>query len=391
MRVDWHVLAFVATSIAFSTIVCGLVPAWRLSRIAPQDSLKAGGGNATEGGRKLWFREIMVSLEVALSTVSLITGGLLMVSFFRLVGVDKGFEITRVITQDVSFLSPKYANGERRGFLEEMAEKLARLPGVQAVGAVSHLPLLGEEWMSTLRDPDTPRRPPAQETAIANFRFVTPGYFKAMGISLRQGRFLQAADRDHPSAVISEQAARVLWGRANPIGKHVQGAGPGKPSLQVVGIVGEVRSKLEDAPAMIVYEHYGRMQPGTMSSCCGHKPRRHPSPAASASSSPLPIRKWRLLPPAQWTRSWKNQSPRAGSSCTSRRRLPFRPSCSRRWALCALLTGRLIASQLFSIAPNDPPSIAGVAALLLAVALLACRIPARRATKIDPLTALRFD
>jgi hypothetical protein len=128
----------------------------------------------------------MVGFEVALSTVLLIAGGLLMISFFRLMRVDKGFEPAHVITQDVSFLSPKYAHGVRRGFLGEMVENLARIPGVQSVGAASQLPLLGEAWVSGLRDPDNAQSP-AQDNAIANFRFVTPDYFKAMGSPRRRG------------------------------------------------------------------------------------------------------------------------------------------------------------------------------------------------------------
>src|SRR5262249_17161304 len=151
--------------------------------------------------------------------------------------------------QDVSFLSPKYSHGARLGFLEDMIQKLSAIPGVEAVGASSQLPLLGTDWVSGLRDPDH-LQPSAPDNAIANFRFVTPGYFQAMGIPLRQGRFLEASDKDRPAAVISERAARFLWGSENPIGRHVRGAGPSKPALEVVGIVGEVRGKVEDAPPM---------------------------------------------------------------------------------------------------------------------------------------------
>src|SRR5712692_5134142 len=86
-----------------------------------------------------------------------------------------------------------------------------------------------------------------------------------MGIPLRAGRFLEEGDRGRPSAVISERAARFLWGDENPIGKRVRGVGPAKPSLDVVGIVGDVRGNLEDAPPMMVYEHFWRMQPLAMS------------------------------------------------------------------------------------------------------------------------------
>lgn len=439
VHMDWRVLAFAAISIAFSTIVCGLVPAWRLSRIEPQDSLKAGAGNATEGGRKLWFREIMVGFEVALTTVLLIAGGLLMISFFRLMNVDKGFEIAHVVTQDISFLNPKYSHGVRRGFLEDTVEKLARIPGVQSVGASSQLPLLGEDWVSGLRDMDHPQVSP-QDNAIANFRFVTPGYFKAMGITLRQGRFLQESDRDHPSAVISERAARFLWGNENPIGRHVRGAGPSKPSLEVVGIVGEVRGKLEDTPPMMVYEHFWRIQPIAMSFVL----RTHGDPASvvggirsllAAADPEMAISPARtmeqILDVSVAPRRFQMYLAVAFaisalviaslgiygvvSFAVARRT----PEMGIRIALgasgtqlvgmvvrqgmvpvagglvaglaAAVFVSRMIASQLFGVAPNDPTSISAVAILLSVVALFACWIPARRATRVDPLTALRFE
>src|SRR5262249_12048348 len=267
VRMDWRVLAFAIVAVAFSTIACGLVPAWRLASTEPIDSLKAGASNSTEAGRKLRPREILVGVEVALSAVLLIVGALLMTSFFRLMRVEKGFEVAHVITQDVSFLSPKYAHGVRRQSVEEILARLAQIPGVRSVGAINRLPLRGEEWLDGLRDPDQPERP-VENAAVANFRFVTPNYWKAIGIPLKQGRFLDESDRNRDTAVISEHAAQYLWPDQNPLGRRVRGAASGgkKPSLEVVGVVGEVRAgSLEQNPPMMVYEHYWRMQPVAMS------------------------------------------------------------------------------------------------------------------------------
>jgi predicted permease len=439
VHMDWRVLACAAVSMALSTVICGVAPALRLSRIEPQESLKAAGRSSTEGGSKLRLREIMVGFEVALSTVLLIAGGLLMVSFFRLIGADKGFDVARVITQDVSFLSPKYARGVRRGFVEEMAEKLARIPGVQAVGAVNQLPLLGEDWVSGLRDPDKPQRP-SQDNAIANFRFATPGYFKAMGIPLRRGRFLEEADRDRPAAVISQRAARFLWGNADPIGRHVRGAGPRGPALEVVGIVGEVRGKLEEAPPMMVYEHFWRMQPVAMSFVL--RTQADPALVAGGIRSVLSSADPEMaISPARTMEQILEESTVArrfqmylavafavsalllaslgiygvisfavarrtpemgirialGASAAQLVRMIVRQGMAPvtvglgAGLVCALFVTRLIANQLYGVAPNDPQSIGGVATLLLAVALCACWIPALRATRIDPLAALRFE
>lgn len=439
VQMDWRVLAFAAALLAFSTMVCGIVPAWRLARIEPQETLKAGAGSATEGRRKLWFREIMVGLEVALTTVLLIAGGLLMASFYRLMRVDKGFEVAHILTQEVSFFSVKYAHGLGRAAIEEVTEKLARVPGVQVVGAVSQLPLLGEEWLSTLKDPDV-SQPPNQVEAIANFRFVTPDYFKAMGIPLRTGRFLEAGDRGRPSAVISERAARFLWGNENPIGKHVRGVGPAKPSLEVVGIVGDIRGKLEDAPPMMVYEHFWRMQPLAMSFVL----RTPADPVAVAAgirtvlSSADPEM---AIPPASTMEQILEGSMAARKfqtflavafaisalalaslgiygviSFAVARRTPemgIRIALGASGAqlvgmvvrqgmipvvaglgaglVCSLFVNRMIVSQLYGVAPNDPFYIAGMMIILVTVGLCACWIPARRATRVDPLTALRFE
>jgi putative ABC transport system permease protein len=316
------------------------------------------------------------------------------------------------------------------------------------VGATSQLPLLGEEWVSGLRDPDRPQ-PANQDNAIANFRFVTPDYFKAMGIPLRRGRFLEEADRGganegsagpHPSAVMSERAARFLWGNENPIGKHVRGAGPRKPLLEVVGVVGEVRCKLEDAPPMMVYEHFWRMQPigmsfalrtqadpasviaGIRSVLSTADPEMAISPARTMEQileASVASRRFQMYLAVAFALSALALASlgiygvilftvaRRTSEMGIRIALGARGSQLVRMVVrqgmmpvaaglatgvaCSLAISRLIASQLYAVAPNDPLSIAGVVMLLLMVAFCACWIPARRATKVDPLTALRFE
>jgi len=440
VEMDWRVMVFAGLAIAFSTIACSLFPAWRLARIGVQDSLKAGAATTTETGGKLQVREIMVSLEVALSTVLLIAGGLLMVSFFRVLHVQKGFEVAHIITQDVSYLSPKYARAVRRRFVEESVAKLAQIPGVQVAAAINQLPLRGDDWVSELEDPDQPARSVENE-ALANFRFVTPGYWQAMGIPLKMGRFLDQSDKDRPRAVISERAAQYLWPNQNPLGKHVRGTGPQSPPLEVVGVVGEVRaSSLEQNPPMIVYEHYWRMQPIGMSFVV-----RTQANAASvggairsmfASADPemaiaQPTTMEQIVEESVATRKFQTYLAVAFAisallvaslgiygliSFTVARRTPeigirmalgahgrqllgmvllqgMRPVLAGLavGVASALFVSRLIASQLFGVSPWDPLTICGVAALLLIVATSACLIPARRASRTDPLVALRFE
>ena len=441
VRMDSRVLVFAAVAVGFSTLICGFFPAWSLARTEPQESLKAGAASSTEAGRKLRLRELMVGVEVALSTVLLIVAGLLMLSFLRLMREEKGFEVAHVITQDVSFLNPKYAKGGRRRFVDQLLPQLAQIPGVQAGAVVNQLPLIGEDWVEGLSDPDQPERR-MEDAALANFRFVSADYWKAMGIPLKQGRMLLESDRGQPRAVISELAAQYLWPTQNPLGRHVRGAGGQKPpSLEVVGVVGEVKAgALEQGPTMMVYEHYWRMQPIGMSLVL--RTRANPAPVIAATRKLLAA-----ADPEMAIVQAKTMEQILDESVAARRfqmRLAVAfavsallmaalgiygvisfavarrtPEMGIRMALgarstqlvamvlrqgmfpvvlglatglaVALMAGRLIASQLFGVGPHDPSIIAAVAIVLLAAALCACWLPAARATRIDLTRALRSE
>ena len=438
IAVDWRVLAFAFCASAISAILCGIVPAWRLSRIEPLNSLKAAAG--TESGKKLRLREVMVGAEVALSTLLLIVGALLLVSFYHVLGVDTGIDVAHVVTQDISFLNPKYAHGYRREFMGMILPKLAAIPGAEAIGAVNQLPIIGEDWVDDLEDPDQPPRA-ADQSALVNNRFVTPGYFKAMGIPLIQGRYLDESDRNQTHAVISERAARFLWGKENPIGRHVVGSGSPAPHLEVVGVVGEVRGAgLDQAPTMMIYEHYWREQPIGMSFVV----RTHGDGGAIASAMrsifshadpemaiPPAVTMQQIVDASVEARRFEMTLVGAFSitalllaclgiygviSFAVARRTPeigIRVALGARGGelvamilkqgmmpvmgglavglIASLAGGRVIAGQLYGVTACDPWTISAVVIVLLIVAAGACLIPARRATKIDPLVALRFE
>lgn len=441
VQIDWRVLSFAALATGFSTIACGLFPAWRLSRTEPLDSIKAGSAASTESHGGLRLRDALVSVEVALSTMLLMIGGLLMLSFLGVMRVEKGFEVAHIVTRDVSFLNPKYRGDARTRFLDEVLRKLDQIPGVESAAAINHLPLIGEDWVGELQDPDQP--PHSVETAaLANFRFATPEYWKAMGIPLKQGRFLDESDRNRPKAVISERAAQYLWPNQNPIGKHVRGMGQENPSLEVVGVVGEVRAAgLEQtSPTMMVYEHYWRMKPIGMSLVV--RTRTNPAPVAAAIRAILSSADPEMaISPAKTMEQIRDESvaPRKFQmdlavgfaiaalvlaslgiygviSFTVAQRTPeigirialgargteLLAMVMRRGMLpvfagiaaglvCALFIGRFLASQLFGVSPHDPVTILTVVVVLLAVAICACWASARRATRIDPMRALGFE
>lgn len=439
IQMDWRVFSFAGLAAAFCTAACGLFPALQLSRVEPLQTLKAASSNSTQTIQKFRVREMIVGFEVALSTMLLIIGALLTVSFLRVMKSEKGFEAVHVVTQDVSFLNPKYARGGRRRFVDETLAKFAAIPSIRSAAVINQLPLKGEDWVSDLADPKQPARA-IEQSALANFRFVSPEYWNAMGISLKKGRFLQESDKGRPNAVISERAAQHLWPGENPLGKHVKGAGPNAPSLEVVGVVAEVRAFADREASMIVYEHYYRMQPIAMSFVL--RVASDPVAAANAVRSILssadpemalsPARTMhQILAESVATRKYEAYLAGAFAisalllasigifgviSFTVARRTPemgIRIALGARAGqltamiirqgmipvvagLIAGLAGaavlsRFIVSQLYLVTPNDPAIIITIALTLSAVGTLACWIPARRINRIDPIVALRFE
>lgn len=446
VRMDWRVLAFSLAAMLLSTLICGLVPALRLSRVAPLESLKAGSANTTEAGRRLRIREAMVSVEVALSTVLLIVSGLLMVSFVRVLQADKGFDVAYVISQDFGLTNSTYTKERRAGFIQDALARLEAIPGVEAASVTNQAPLRGEASVCGLRDPDRLADPAHPEAAanfagLANYVFVGPHYWKTMGIPLRSGRFLEQSDKSRRVAVVSERVARTLWRDENPIGGHVAGcASIQSTTLEVIGVVGEVRATAEQDPSLTVYQPYWDIPMGGGSFLL--RTRSDPAAVIGAVHKVLHSLDSQLpLAPAQKMQQVLEESVSGRKfemyltnafaaaalvlaslgiygivSFSVARRTP---EIGIRVALgaqprqlvamviregmapvvaglvaglsCALLIGRLLASQLFGISPRDPLTFSVVAVVLIGVAACACWIPARRALRIDPITALRFE
>jgi putative ABC transport system permease protein len=441
LTIDWRVLAFAACSALFCTLLCGLIPAWRLSRIDPQESLKTSSPNSTGTRGMFRLRELLVSVEVATSTVLLIAGGLLSFSFWRVMRADRGFETTHVITQDISFLNPKYAAGGRNRFVPEILDRLRAIPGVRAAGVTNQLPLRGEDWTSLLADFD---QPPANTGIgrLANFRFVTPEYWTAMGIPLKQGRFFRESERDSKVAILSERAAEYLWPGKNPLGRHVRSSSSRfGGSLEVVGVVGEIWTRqVEENPPMMVYEPYNLVSPIVVSIVL----RTQSDPVAVISAMRSMLRAAdpdmalgqtktmeQIVEESVATRKFETSLVAAFAVAAlaiaslgiygviaftvSRRRaelgirIALGAGSARLMTLvmaqglapvilglvlgcsAALLLGRLLASQLYGVTPNDPRIYFGIASVLFLSGACACWIPARRAAKVDPLLALRCD
>jgi putative ABC transport system permease protein len=435
--IDLRVLPFSFAITAFAAIVAGALPAWRFSAIDPQEGLRQNGGNTSDPFART-IRSLLVGAQVALCVLLLVAAGLLARSFAQLVSVDKGFDAQNLVTVSVDLPPGKYgAAAHRRAAFEQLFVRLNSLPGVAAAGGVNHLPMRSESSINgMLPEGDSPR--PWTEQVPANYRVASSGYFAAAGISVVAGRVFEDTDADLDAAVISLNAANRLWPGQDPIGRRLRRNGE-DGWIRVVGVVSNVRQAgLDREPPMIVY----RPNEGLNSFSIAV---RTTLPAATATSAIrraiLDLDRNSRLGPMQTMEELV-------ASTTVRRRL--QANIVTAFALTALLLASLgifgvisystaqrraeiglrlalgastrdvvmlvmrqglapvvlgailgiggaiavahtMRSMLFGISPVDIPTFVGSLAVLSLVAVLACGIPAWRASGIAPLESLRIN
>ena len=440
VTLDGTVLAFSLSITVLTGLLFGILPALRLARSEPAGALRSGGRSLTENARGLQMRSVLVSAEVALSTVLLIAAGLLLHSFVRLIKIDKGFETESVVAADIMLPGTRYGTDEARmQFYNRVLTKTRSLPGVREVGLVSVLPLEGEGW-SDIVTTEGDRRP-MMERPIANFRFVSPGYFSAMGIPLLRGRFIEDTDRSAMPAVISQTAATRLFPGQDPIGKQFRRAVEKEKPFEIVGIVGDIHlASLQKAPSMLVYVPYWFRSRPKFSLVA----RTSMDPIGAAPALRAAVREIDSEVPVAGIRTMKQ----VVSDSVAQRRFQMalvllfaftalilaslgvygvvsymvtqrRNEMGIRIALGAtagnihrlilrqglapvigglalgiagaLALGRMLTSLLFEVGAQDPATFASVTLLLLAVAAIACVIPSRRAVQSDPAEVLRYE
>lgn len=254
VHVDGRVLGFTLVVTLVTVVLFGVPPALRASRIDLSGALKEGAGGAvgTRGGRA---RSALVVMEVALAMVLLVGAALLVKSFVRLTALDPGFDTERTLTMKVSFGGKQDLT--RDGFVRfarEVKDELESRPGLEAAGTISTLPL-EHGLMGAFRRPDE-AADAGVAPAMAQWRVVTPGYFRAIGIPMVRGRdfdFRDAADSE-PVLIVNQELARRAFGEEDPVGRIlISGNGPGA-EVRVVGMVGDVReSALDRAPPPMMF------------------------------------------------------------------------------------------------------------------------------------------
>ena len=443
VQVDARVLWFTVSASMLTGILFGALPAWRVAHAEPQQVLKAGAVTVTESRSARRLRESLVGFEVGVGTLLLIMAGLLTTSMVHLLGVDKGFTAEHVLAVDVNLPPQSYTKADQKeAFYDDVLARVRVLPGVRSAGWISRLPLEGQEQVSQIEVPG--RSTIDSQMPIANYRYVSPEYFQSMGIELRQGRLFEPADRDRHVAVISEGVSKRIWPGENPLGKHFN-RGDEKTLREVIGVVADIRTvALDEPPLLMVYEpavpastNWGGMHAslvvraamapaalgaavrGAIRSVDSGVPIVHLRPMDEIVSESVGPRRFQmglalLFAAFALLLAALGIYGVVGYSVARRRQeLGIRMALGARgsnlrnlvllqgmspvivgWAagvLTALLAGGVIRSLLFGVTAQDPLTLASVTLVVLASAALACYAPARRATKVDPLVALRYE
>jgi putative ABC transport system permease protein len=255
-HLDLPVLLFALLVSVATGILFGLVPVFHFARVGSHEALKEG-GRSTPGGGSNRIRRALVIAELALSLSLLAGAGLLIRSFLRLQDVDAGFRPDGVLTMRLSLPPETYATAEkRRNFFRELLARVRRLPGVDAAGAVTGLPLSGTGWSGTTTV-DTQAVPERDRSPEADQRPVIAGYFEAMGIALLRGRYFGASDTETsaPVAIIDESMANTYWPGLDPIGRRLKQGGRNSPTpwRTIVGVVRHVRYRTLESPSRVEF------------------------------------------------------------------------------------------------------------------------------------------
>ena len=455
LSVDRDVLLFTLAVSLLTGVVFGVIPALQSTRLDANESLREGTrGAGTFGPRGAAANRLLVVTEMALSLALLMGAGLLIRSLDRVMRVDPGFDPEPLLTADVTFprsALPAGLGGEERyerqvsdadRFLRAVERRIEALPGVEAVGAINDLPVTGASSVNgDFNVAGRPKFPPGQ-APVAEFRVVTPGYLRAMGLPLKRGRFFTEEDgAQRPGlVVINETLAERYFPGADPVGQRLE-IWDGKPH-EIAGVIGDARQWGLDAPPSAEVYFSASQFLANESTALVVRTGRDPASLANAvraavaeASRDAPIR--RVLPMAQVVADSTNErrfqaalmglfagmalamaaiglyAVMSHSVAQRVREIGIRialgaarPDVYRlivgqgmRLAAAGIAAGlvlsaasvSLVQSLLFGVSPWDPATFALMAALLSGIALFACWVPARRATRVDPLVSLRSE
>jgi putative ABC transport system permease protein len=439
ITLDYRVLGFSLALAVVTGLAFGLAPALQAMTISLSETLKEAGRTGTEFRSGMLFRNLLLISETALAMVLLVAAGLLFRSFLRVRGIDPGFRPAHILSLTVDLTLSKYPTAKDQArFFQQVIERIKTLDGVRSVGS-SGCPPLGNR-LNSVSDEAVEGRP--EKISIAFVANISPDYFRTMGIPLKQGRYFGEGDREgSPSvAIVNESFARRYFPGEICLGRRIESWVHKNDWLTIVGVVGDVRGWVEREPNPEIYVPY--LQAG------------EPYMTLLVRTAGDPMR-WAAAVRSQVASVDKDQPPhdvasldelRAGSFTSRRVNLLLLSSFAglglilasvgiygvvsysvsqrtheigvrtalgaSRGQVLKLVVGqglrsaligtgvglaaslgatRLVQTMLFGVKPADPATFLAAALLWIAIALLACYVPARRATKVDPMVALRYE
>lgn len=449
VHVDATVLSFAAATTVLTGLLFGLMPAWRMTKLDISEVLKQA-GRGSSGGSRARLRNALAAVELALATILLIGAGLLIRTLANLEHARLGFESRGLITFQLSLPTAKYPlDPKMPQFYQGLLDSIQGTPGVRVAAVSSGIPFGAGSYTTSPVMAQQSILPPGTPAAI-DWRMVSASYFKTMSVPLLRGRAFTYADGpgSPPVAIVSQDAARKLWGNNDPIGQtFYRAADPDKTQFTVVGVAGDVRNTALNQQAPALYYplawRIGKVASSVKVVVMDIVVRTDGSPEALV---PALRQKVRELDPdvplanIRTMEDWVSNSaaqPRLNArllglfammalliavigiyavlaySVTQRTqeiglRIALGAQPGRVLGLIvaegmkvgligigagllgALAMVRLLASIVYGVTVRDPFTFAGVAVGLPVIALVACFVPARRASKVDPIVALRY-
>lgn len=447
--IDGRVLAFTLLASVASALILGLIPALQASKVDLNEALQGTGKGGAEAGKREGTRSLLVVSEIALSLVLLVTAALLVKSFLRLQEVSPGFESENALLTTLSLPGPKYSDRAAISlFFDKLLPRLETLPGVRAVGVTNVVPLSA---MNVRNDFTIAGRPPLTVTDKpgAQSRWVSPDYFRAMGIPLTRGRAFTAQDNADGSGVviIDEALARRLWPNADPVGVHlILEEGTQMREVEIIGVVASVKHfTLDEEPMATYYAPIAQLAPAAVSFFAGNcslviktasdalalepavrreiqgvdkdVPMANTKTMEQVLATSIGARRFSLLLLGLFSgvalllavtgvyavmaysvmRRQQEIGIRIALGAQSRDVVKLVLGRGVRLVLIGVVVGtagavastRLVSSLLFGVSALDPLVFALAATLLALVGISASYLPARKATAVDPIVALR--
>ncbi|HEX8186531.1 MAG TPA: ABC transporter permease [Blastocatellia bacterium] len=444
--IDPRVVGFTLLISLLTGILFGLVPALQASRIGLNETLKEGGRSSTGSARQRRARAYLVVTEIALALVLLVGAGLMIKSFIRLLDVDPGFRTQNILTMQVALPGTKYREAHQvRAFFQQALEQIKATPGVVSASATSNLPLSGSVSSGSFQIEGRPPLAPGEASPHSDRRSVTNDYFETMGIPLMRGRYFTEQDSADakPVVIIDETMARVYWPDEDPIGKRLSYSSVnGNPAwAEVVGLVGAIKHIALDG-VVRGQMYIPHNQRSTSAMYLAIRTSGNPTSMAGAVKSAI-----QRIDKDQPVYNVRTMEEYLASSVANRQftmllfgifgavalvlaavglygvmsysvtqrthEIGIRMALgANRSSLLKLIVGqgmllaltgvgiglgaafaltRLMASLLYGVSATDPVTFIIISLILIGVALAASYVPARRAMKVDPMVALRYE